>query len=473
MILRLKYYRFFIRLCCYPLPLFAFIIGAYARFLSDRLGVPPFAYDRSFYEAVLVFTSIAWIFALEHYQLCSIQEFFREHTGVKKAATACATTFVFQFGFLFFYRGHDLSRIFFIATAIALFAATISIRTVFRLLLWNADRPRRPLSVLVVGADSYAAHIASQLASDSFAPAEIVGHVRLPGQEVAINDAPVFDLETLSEGMNLRIDDVVMALPADRLSTLSTVVRSLQVLCAPIHYVIDTGDIPLVRERLFQFGRLHLLDLGTAPAESLYYALSKRAFDVVFSICAIILTGPLMLVLALLIKLSSRGPVFFRQERVGLNGKLFVMYKLRTMKVEHAVMSDTTWTVQDDPRRTLIGSFLRKSSLDELPQFFNVLKGNMSIVGPRPERPFFVNEFLKEVSHYNTRHRLKVGITGWAQVNGWRGDTSIHKRIECDLYYLQNWSFWFDMRIICLTLVVRYIRQECVLKARFLPPPDG
>jgi Undecaprenyl-phosphate glucose phosphotransferase len=452
MVLRLKYYRFFIRLCCYPLPLFAFIIGAYARVQSDRLGVPPFAYDRTFYIAVLILTSVAWIIALEHYHLCSIEEFFREQTGVKNAAKACLATFIFQLGFLFFYRGHDLSRIFFIATAIALFAATILIRTVFRLLLRNADRQRRPLSVLVVGADSYAAHVASQLTAISFAPAEIVGYVRLPGQEIAISDAPVFELEALSEGLSLRVDDVIMVLPADRLSNLSAVVRSLQVLCAPVHYVIDTGDIPLVKERLFQFGRLHLLDLGTAPAESLYYALSKRVFDVIFSICAIILTGPLLMVLALLIKLSSRGPVLFRQERVGLNGKLFVMYKLRTMKVEKAAMSDTTWTVQDDPRRTLIGSFLRKSSLDELPQFFNVLRGNMSIVGPRPERPFFVNEFLREISHYNKRHRLKVGITGWAQVNGWRGDTSIHKRVECDLYYLQNWSFWFDIRIICLTL---------------------
>ena len=452
MSLRHRYYRFFVRLCCYPLPLLAFIIGAYIRSLSGSLGFPSFEYDRSFYLAVLVFTNIAWIIAAEHYQLCSIEGFFSEHTGIKKAAAACMATCTFQLGVLFFYRSHDLSRIFFTATAIALFAGTVLIRTAFRLLLWNADRPRRPLSVLVVGADSYAAHIASELTSVSLTPAEIVGHIRLPGQEVAINDAPVFDLEMLAERMNLRVDDVVIALPADRLSTLSTLVRSLQVLCTPIHFVVDTGDIPLARERLFQFGRLHLFDLGTAPAESLYYAMSKRAFDIVFSICAIILTGPLMLALALLIKLSSRGPVLFRQERVGLNGKLFVMYKLRTMKVEHASTSDTMWTVQDDPRRTLIGSFLRKTSLDELPQFFNVLKGNMSVVGPRPERPYFVIEFLKEISHYNTRHRLKVGITGWAQVNGWRGDTSIHKRVECDLYYLQNWSFWFDIRIICLTL---------------------
>jgi Undecaprenyl-phosphate glucose phosphotransferase len=451
MVLRLSYYRFLIRLCCYPLPLFAFIAGAYVRFLSDKLGLSPFSYDLPFYVALLGFTTLVWVVAVEHYQLCNIEEFFREYTGLKKATAACAATCILQLCALFFYRGHDLSRIFFTATAIALFLGTVLIRTAFRLLLWSDERSRRPLSVLIVGADSYAARIASQLARVPFAPAAIVGHVRLSGQDVDIANVPVFDLDMLAS-MNLHVDDIVIALPADRLSTISTVVTPLQMLGAPIHVVVDTGDMPLVRERLFQFGPLHMLDLATAPAESLYYALSKRIFDILFSVCAIALTAPVMLLIAVLIKVTSHGPIFFRQERVGLNGKLFVMYKFRTMKVDHFSTSDTTWTVENDPRRTLIGSVLRRTSLDELPQFFNVLKGDMSVVGPRPERPFFVNEFLKEISHYNTRHRLKVGITGWAQINGWRGDTSIHKRVECDLYYLQNWSFWFDIRIICLTL---------------------
>jgi len=143
--------------------------------------------------------------------------------------------------------------------------------------------------------------------------------------------------------------------------------------------------------------------------------------------------------------------VFFRQERVGLNGRSFQMYKFRTMLTDTIDQSDSRWTVKDDPRCTPVGSFLRKTSLDEIPQFFNVLRGDMSVVGPRPERPHFVRRFLQEISHYDSRHRLKVGITGWAQVNGWRGDTSVQRRFECDLFYLQNWSFWFDLRIIFLT----------------------
>jgi exopolysaccharide biosynthesis polyprenyl glycosylphosphotransferase len=166
----------------------------------------------------------------------------------------------------------------------------------------------------------------------------------------------------------------------------------------------------------------------------------------------LLVTSPLMGLIALLIRLTSPGPIFFVQERVGLNGVPFLMYKFRTMRVSDFSDSDTRWTIEADPRRTPLGTFLRKTSLDELPQFINVLKGDMSVVGPRPERPHFVQQFLQEVGRYNHRHCLRVGITGWAQVNGWRGNTSIEKRVECDLYYLQNWSLIFDLRIILMTI---------------------
>lgn len=188
------------------------------------------------------------------------------------------------------------------------------------------------------------------------------------------------------------------------------------------------------------------------PVDSLTYVVGKRAFDLCFAAAAIILTTPLMLLIALAVKLTSRGPVLFIQERVGLNGRPFSMYKFRTMHPAARQTSDAQWTRRDDPRRTRIGCWLRAASLDELPQFFNVLHGEMSVVGPRPERPYFVEQFMRTVSLYNTRHYLKVGITGWAQVNGWRGDTSIVERVEHDLYYLKNWSFAFDLRIILLTI---------------------
>jgi len=216
----------------------------------------------------------------------------------------------------------------------------------------------------------------------------------------------------------------------------------------------------VVRERLFQLGRMQMLDLTQTPADFLDYALLKRLFDVAFSAAVLLFVSPLLLLIALLIRLTSRGPVFFKQERIGLNGRPFSMYKFRTMRVAAASESDTRWTTASDPRCTPLGAFLRKTSLDELPQFFNVLKGDMSVVGPRPERPHFVHRFLQEVARYNNRHCLRVGITGWAQVNGWRGDTSIDKRIEYDLYYLQNWTFLFDLRIIIMTVLSGLIHRN-------------
>jgi exopolysaccharide biosynthesis polyprenyl glycosylphosphotransferase len=231
------------------------------------------------------------------------------------------------------------------------------------------------------------------------------------------------------------------------------IVRQLNRLCLPARAIVDLGEGIVVREKLFQLGTIQMLDLTSTPNESLDYALLKRIFDICFSAAVLVLTAPIFALIAAITRITSPGPVFFAQERVGLNGKSFRMYKFRTMHVSPTSETDTQWTIAADPRRTCFGAFLRKTSLDELPQFLNVLKGEMSVVGPRPERPHFVHKFLQEIMRYNHRHALKVGITGWAQVNGWRGDTSIQKRVACDLYYLQNWSFMFDLRIILMTIV--------------------
>jgi len=216
--------------------------------------------------------------------------------------------------------------------------------------------------------------------------------------------------------------------------------------------VLDFGRRIAIRETLFDFGGIPMLDLQASPSESILYLVAKRTFDIVFSFVAFVLCAPLVAVIAVAIRLNSPGPIVFAQDRVGLNGRIFRMYKFRTMKTGPGTESDTRWTTADDPRRTNIGIFLRRTNLDELPQFLNVLKGDMSIVGPRPERPYFVQRFLEDIAQYNSRHYLKVGITGWAQVNGWRGDTSIARRVEHDLYYLTHWSLLLDLKIIFLTI---------------------
>jgi exopolysaccharide biosynthesis polyprenyl glycosylphosphotransferase len=186
----------------------------------------------------------------------------------------------------------------------------------------------------------------------------------------------------------------------------------------------------------------------------------KRAMDIVGSLFGIILASPIMLIAAILVKISSPGPVIFKQERVGLHNKPFYMYKFRSMEVQSDKEEKKAWTVRNDPRVTGIGKFLRKTSLDELPQLFNILKGDMSLIGPTPELPHFVDKFREEIPRYMVKHQVRPGLTGWAQVNGYRGDTSIRKRIEYDLYYIENWTIWFDIKIIFMTFLTGFFNKN-------------
>jgi Undecaprenyl-phosphate glucose phosphotransferase len=452
MSLRLSAQRFYFRLWIYILPPISIGVATYARFHGQRSSRLPMDYDPRLYVGVAFLTTMLWILMAEQNRLCQVDDLFQEYTGIKKVLSSCASTYVIVICALFFYRHEFLSRLVFGISGVVLFLLALLSRVLFRSLLRGTFGIRRRVRILIIGADCEAEKIASRLSRVPFVHSEIVGYVRLPEQTVTVAKTPVFEINDVCQGLSIPIDDVIIAVPPDRLPSLADIVRLLEPLCAPIRTVLDFGDIPIVRERLFRIGDLQMLDLASTPVESPHYFLLKRVFDLVFSLLALAVTTPLMLPIALLIKLTSPGPVFFRQERIGLNGNRFFMYKFRTMTICSREESDTHWTTAADDRRTAIGTLLRKFSLDELPQFMNVLKGDMSVVGPRPERPFFVDKFLSEVSHYDTRHHLKVGITGWAQVNGWRGDTSIAKRIEFDRYYLQNWSLWFDLRIVLLTV---------------------
>lgn len=205
---------------------------------------------------------------------------------------------------------------------------------------------------------------------------------------------------------------------------------------------------------------LPVINIRYVPLNNTFNALVKRAMDIVGSIVGIIVTSPLMLLMCLLIKLTSPGPLIYKQERVGLHNQTFWMYKFRSMEVQPESKEKKAWTVKNDPRVTPVGKFMRHTSIDELPQLFNILKGNMSLVGPRPERPFFVEKFREEIPRYMVKHQVRPGLTGWAQVNGYRGDTSIRKRIECDLYYIENWSIGFDIKIIFLTFFKGFINKN-------------
>ena len=205
---------------------------------------------------------------------------------------------------------------------------------------------------------------------------------------------------------------------------------------------------------------LPVINIRYVPLTNTGNSLVKRVMDIVGSLVGIILTSPIMLVCAVLVKLTSPGPVIFKQERVGLHNKPFYMYKFRSMELQKETDEKKAWTVRNDPRVTGVGKFMRRTSIDELPQLFNILKGDMSLVGPRPERPLFVEKFKEEIPRYMVKHQVRPGLTGWAQVNGLRGDTSIRKRIEYDIYYIENWSLWFDIKIIIMTFFTGFINKN-------------
>ena len=201
-------------------------------------------------------------------------------------------------------------------------------------------------------------------------------------------------------------------------------------------------------------------EIENSLTERFSYRFWKRCIDLAVSVLALVLLVPLLALIAVVLRLSSVAPVLFRQRRVGQYGRTFWIYKFTTMTASNAAVSDTRWTISQDDRVTTIGRILRPTGLDELPQLFNVLRGDMSLAGPRPERPYFVEIFRQSIPGYMQRHAAKPGITGWAQVCGWRGDTSIRKRLEHDLYYLQHWTIWFDLRILFFTLFGRPTRTR-------------
>ncbi len=401
-----------------------------------------------------------WWIVARRQGLTNLDKINAEVTGVKAAASAVGQTYTFNFVVLFFVRQVTYSRLLFLMSALILFISTIFVRSVFRAVL-RLTIARRPASmVLIVGTGHEAGRVAVRVQDNSFFRCLVVGFVQLPGADVKACNSPVYQLGEIETLRQLSIDEVFIALPQDRYGDLQECVTKLEALCKPIRVVLDLGGQMQARERILKLGSLQMLDLDTSPASSAQYYLAKRVFDIAFSLLALVFLSPVALLAALATKLSSPGPILFSQERVGESGENFVMYKFRTMRVAAPGESDTLWTTNDDPRRTWVGTWLRKTSLDELPQFLNVLKGDMSVVGPRPERPYFVSKFRTSFAQYNNRHRLKVGITGWAQVNGWRGDSSIEKRLACDLFYIENWSFGLDLRIILMTLWPGYLGKN-------------
>ena len=257
-----------------------------------------------------------------------------------------------------------------------------------------------------------------------------------------------------------RLDEIAITLGLNEYYRLEEIVALCEKSGVHTKFIPDYNRVIPTKPYTEDILGLPVINIRHVPLTNTYYAFLKRTMDIVGSVCAIILFSPVMLFSAVMIKLTSPGPLIFKQERVGLHNQPFMMYKFRFIVVQAPEKEKTRWTVKDDPRVTGFGKFMRKTSIDELPQLFNVLKGEMSLVGPRPERPFFVEKFKEEIPRYMIKHQVRPGITGWAQVNGYRGNTSIRKRIEYDLYYIENWTLGLDIKILFLTVFKGFINKN-------------
>lgn len=256
------------------------------------------------------------------------------------------------------------------------------------------------------------------------------------------------------------LDEIAITLSIKEYEHLEAIVNDCEKSGVHTKFIPDYNNFIPTIPHIEDLWGLPVINIRHVPLTELHNAYIKRIVDIFGALFGIILFSPVMIISAILVKLTDGGPIIYAQERVGLHNKPFRMYKFRSMAVQKPSEEKSKWTTPNDPRVTGVGRFIRKTSIDEMPQFFNILKGDMSLVGPRPERPFYVEKFREEIPHYMIKHQVRPGLTGWAQVNGFRGDTSIQKRIDHDLYYIENWTLGFDFKIMFLTIFKGFINKN-------------
>lgn len=310
--------------------------------------------------------------------------------------------------------------------------------------------------VVIAGAGELGRMVADRILQHRELGYQVVGFVddRAGGDHIGYRGLPL--LGTLSEAAEIvrreQVDHLYVALPLEEHARLLDLMEIASRECIDVKVVPDLLQFIVLRARLEDLDGLPVINVNDVPLQGVN-AWIKRAIDVVLSATALLVLALPCAVIAALVRLTSPGPVFYRQERMGLDGRAFTVYKFRSMHQNAEEVTGPVWARNNDPRTTPLGRWLRRLDLDELPQLWNVLAGDMSLVGPRPERPFFVEQFKHRIPQYMLRHKVKAGITGWAQVNGWRGNTSLEKRIEYDLYYIENWSVGLDFKILWLTVL--------------------
>jgi Undecaprenyl-phosphate glucose phosphotransferase len=429
-------------------------VGAYfVRFVTGWIPqsrpTPEFELCLDHLPLVMALALAAYYFA-GLYQVGRLRRFREELVGVVKGSTllqlmVLATIFYRQDR----YESRLTMAVFYGLTTFLVLGARRFSWTTIR---WLRHRGYNQTPALIVGTGRVARKTARALRHASWTGMFAYGY---------IEDKPsrfTSDLNIVGTSADLprlieehHIGHVFIALPLNRYDEARRIYDILSRTMVEVRLVMDVPSMAALSLTTTTVDGLPMIGLRESPHYGLNVVV-KRVMDIALSSLALVILSPVLLLIAAVTKLTSPGPVFYRQERCGLNGQTFSMLKFRSMRVDAEAQTGAVWAKKDDPRRTRWGTFLRKTSLDELPQLLNVLKGDMSLVGPRPERPVFISQFRKTIPNYMARHCVKAGITGWAQVHGWRGNTSLRKRIEYDLYYIAHWNPWLDIRIMFMTV---------------------
>jgi len=427
-------------------------IGAYVlRFTlwPSPDGVPDFHLVLQAWPMVLVLAAVS-------YRLSGLYEVHRLRELPRELGVLCKAgglLFVLAITITFYRRDLYESRL-----ALALFlvlnvlALAIARRIIWRVLKHLRGHGLNYGRAVIVGSGRSAQRVARTIQNNSWTGLEAVGFVDAASKlepQTLPRLGGIDQLESIVAEHD--VDHVFIALPASRYGELPQVYKAVSKVLVEVQLVPDIPNLAGMRLRTLEIDGVTFLSLRENPHCG-WARLAKRTMDLLLATAALVLLGPLMAALAVAIKLTSRGPVLYRQARTGLGGRSFNMLKFRSMPPDAERQTGPVWATRHDRRCTPLGRFMRRWSLDELPQLFNVVAGDMSLVGPRPERGVFVEQFRRQIPGYAQRHQVKAGITGWAQVNGWRGNTSLRHRVQCDLYYISNWSLWLDLMILFMTL---------------------
>jgi len=457
----------------------AWLSSYWIRFTSDLLpiekGVPPFL-D---YVKMLIFVWLIWAFVFRRFQL------YRPMRGASRLreifllvqANAFAVVLLLAATYLFREKSVPFSRAVFLIFWIQATLFTMASRSALRALLRHLRRRGYNLRyAVIVGSNGLAREVMKRMLIHPEFGIELIGCLtsdRVLGEtQLRPNGNSVLDLKQpayweTAAGKDMRIvgtygdlgrlletgqvDQVIIAMPLSDHDRLEEVIKAIGDHMVDVRIVPDVHRFIQLGSRVEEFEGLPVVSLASTPITGINRVV-KRVLDLIVGTLLLVALSPVMAIIAVLVKVTSRGPIMFTQERMGLDGRTFPILKFRTMEID-AERGGARFATRNDPRTTPVGKFLRRFSLDELPQLFNVIRGQMSLVGPRPERPVFISEFRRHIPRYMLRHKVQAGMTGWAQVNGWRGNTSIERRIEHDLYYIEHWSVGLDLKILGLTLV--------------------